>query len=32
VPELGVRSTGIGASRRIAEQQAALRAIAGITK
>jgi ribonuclease-3 len=32
VPELGVRSTGIGASRRIAEQQAAERAIAGIGK
>ncbi len=32
VPELGIRSTGIGASRRIAEQQAAERAIAGIKK
>lgn len=32
VPELGVRSTGTGASRRIAEQQAAERAIAGIRK
>lgn len=30
VPELGVRSKGIGASRRIAEQQAAQRALAGI--
>ncbi len=30
VPELGVRTTGIGASRRIAEQQAAERAIVGI--
>ena len=32
VPELGVRSTGTGASRRIAEQQAAERAIARIGK
>ena len=32
VPELGVRGTGIGASRRIAEQQAADRAIAAIGK
>jgi ribonuclease-3 len=32
VPELGIRSKGIGASRRIAEQQAAERAIAGIKK
>lgn len=32
VPELGVRTTGVGASRRIAEQQAAERAIAGIGK
>jgi ribonuclease-3 len=32
VPELGMRSTGTGASRRIAEQQAAERAIAGIPK
>ncbi|MBI5897770.1 MAG: ribonuclease III [Rhodocyclales bacterium] len=30
VPELGVRSSGVGASRRIAEQQAAARAIAAI--
>jgi ribonuclease-3 len=32
VPELTIRSTGIGASRRIAEQQAAERALAGIKK
>lgn len=32
IPELGVRTTGSGASRRIAEQQAAERAIAGIGK
>ncbi len=32
VPELGIRSKGIGASRRIAEQQAAECAIAGIKK
>ncbi len=32
LPELGVRTTGTGASRRIAEQQAAERAIAGIGK
>jgi ribonuclease III len=32
VPELGVRTTGVGASRRIAEQRAAERAIAGIRK
>ncbi|MBI5792980.1 MAG: ribonuclease III [Rhodocyclales bacterium] len=30
VPELGIRSTGVGGSRRIAEQQAAQRAIAEI--
>ncbi len=30
LPDLGIRSTGKGASRRIAEQQAAQRAIAGI--
>ena len=30
VPELGIRSTGVGGSRRIAEQQAAQRAIAAI--
>jgi len=30
IPELGIRSTGTGASRRIAEQQAAQRAIAEI--
>lgn len=32
VPDLTVRTTGVGASRRIAEQQAAERAIAGIRK
>ncbi len=32
VPELGLRTTGTGASRRTAEQQAAERAIAGIGK
>ncbi|MDO8786585.1 MAG: ribonuclease III [Sulfuritalea sp.] len=30
IPELGIRSTGVGGSRRIAEQQAAQRAIAEI--
>jgi ribonuclease-3 len=32
VPELGLRTTGTGASRRTAEQQAAERAIAGMGK
>ena len=32
VPEFTIRTTGIGASRRIAEQQAAERALAGIKK
>jgi ribonuclease-3 len=30
IPELGIRSTGTGGSRRIAEQQAAQRAMAEI--
>ena len=30
IPELGVRGTGIGSSRRIAEQQAARRALDAI--
>jgi dsRNA-specific ribonuclease len=30
IPDLDIRTTGTGSSRRIAEQQAAQRAIAGI--